>query len=140
MALNISMETYLSLITVLIMCIPGIVFFIQIWHKRKVRRTSNLGVHPTRKQRTSMGPSILFYDAMIHPPSAFQYPFRPRERQNLAFERLHSRSRLDVNCAELVGDPLYQPTEILFTDIFMQDSTAISLPQSAYVRHELGRC
>lgn len=103
MASNINMETYLSLVTVLIMCIPGIVFLIQIWRKRKLKRTSTLGGHPTRKER--MGPSILFFDARFHPPSTSQYPFRPQEGRNLAFESVDSRSRLDVNCVELVGDP-----------------------------------
>lgn len=103
MALNISMETYLSLVTVVIMCIPGIAFFAQVWRKRKVKRTSNLGVHPTREER--MGPSILFYDAIFHPPSAPQHPSRLQEEQYLAFDRLDSRSRPDVDCVELVSDP-----------------------------------
>lgn len=103
MASNISMETYLSLVTVLIMCIPGIVFFVQIWRKRKVKRTSKLGVYTTREER--MGPSILFYDTIFHPPSVPHYSFRPQEGQHLAFDRLYSSSRLDVNCGELVGNP-----------------------------------
>lgn len=103
MALSISMETYLSLVTVLIMCIPGIAFFVQIWRKRKVKRTSNLGVHTTREER--MGPSILFYENILHPPSVPHYPFRPQEGHHLAFDRLYSSSRLDVNCVQLVGDP-----------------------------------
>lgn len=103
MALNISMETYLSLATVLIMCIPGIAFFIQIWRKRKGKRKSNLGVHSIRKER--MGPSILLYDAIFHTPSAPHHPFLPQEEQRLAFDRLDSRFRTDVNCVELVSHP-----------------------------------
>lgn len=109
MALNISMETYLSLVTVLIMCIPGIVFLVQIWHKRKVERRSNLAVNPTRDER--MGPSLLFYDAIFHLPSAPQHPSFPQEEQRLAFDRLHSRFRPDGNCVELVSVHDIKPLE-----------------------------
>lgn len=102
MTLDASMEAYLSLVAVLIMCVPGIVFLVQIWRKRKAKQTRNSGVLPICEERT--WPSMLFYDAIFRPSPALYYPFRPQEGRHLPFDSLGTRSMPNVNRVELVGD------------------------------------
>lgn len=102
MTLNASMEAYLSLVAVLIMCVPGIVFLVQIWRKRKAKQTRNSGVLPICEERT--WPSVLFYDTIFRPSPEPRYPFHPQQGLHLPFDSLGTRSMPDVNRVELVGD------------------------------------
>lgn len=74
MTLGTSIETYLSLVAVLIMCVPGIAFLVQSWRKRNKKRTRCSTALSFRKDHT--WPPRSLYDAMHRPPTA-PYQLRP---------------------------------------------------------------
>lgn len=128
-------ETYLSLVTVLIMCAPGIAFLVQMWRKRNTKRKRSSTALPFREERT--WPPESLYEAMYRPPTAPRHHSHQHEGHHPAFDRLSTRSLPNVSYIELVSDPRHSSTKFCSANILIlgwQDDTAVSFPQSAHVR------
>lgn len=137
MALNQSMEVYLSLITVLIMCIPGLAFLVQRCRNRQAKQTQMSELLPISEQPTWT--VVYFDDTIFRVPTAPHHPCRVREEPHYASQRLATPSKPHVDFIELVGDQPHRTITSGTADTFIlhwQDSTTISLPQSAHVRPE----
>lgn len=102
MALNQSMEVYLSLITVLIMCIPGLAFLVQRCRNRQAKQTQMPELLPISEQRTWT--AIYLDNTIFRVPTAPHHPCRPREDPHYASQTLASRSKPHIDSIELVGD------------------------------------
>lgn len=99
MSLNTSMETYLSLAAVLIMCVPGISFLVQIWRKRKAKQTRNAELLRICEARTLS--SLMFCGDITrtHHPFCWQGGRQP------ALHIVDIRPTPYVNSIELVVHP-----------------------------------
>lgn len=130
------MEACLSLVTVVIMCVPGLAFLVKMWRKKSVRQTRRLGNLPVYEQRT--WPVTWPQGAISHPLPKPHRAFR-REELLLAPQILNSRSMPDLGCIDSVSNPWHQARKAWCVGTFLiywQDTTTISLPKNAHVRPE----
>lgn len=134
MSLSTSMEAYLSLVTVVIMCVPGLVFLVKLWRKKKARQMRKPETLPVYEQR--IRPVTWTHDAILHPLPTPHRHFCTEEPL-LAAQILASRSMPDLDCNYSVSGPNHLVCKVWYAETFLihrQDTTFISLPESAYVR------
>lgn len=99
------MEAYLSLVTVLIMCVPGLVFIIKMWQKKKkARQARELGTLPIREQRS--WPVTWPRDAILHSLATQHHHFRKEEL--LASQITAYCSMPYLGCIDNVSHPYRQ--------------------------------
>lgn len=102
MAFNISLEVYLSLITVVIMCIPGLAFLIRICWNRTTKNKQESKATPIHERQDR--PVLASGDAIFSPRATPRYPVRAQERQFVASQEQSSLPMTNTDCIELVGD------------------------------------
>lgn len=136
MSLSTSMEAYLSLVTVVIMCVPGLVFLVKLWRKNRATQMRKSETLPVYEQR--IRPVTWTHDAILHPlPTPYRY-FCTGDPL-LAAQILASHSMPDLGCNISVSGPNHLVRKVSYAETFLihwQDTTFISLPESAHVRSE----
>lgn len=136
MTLSMTMEEYLSLITLFIMCIPGAVFLIHAWRKRMARKIQKSKTTPLYGQ--GIPPGITSSDAIFRPPAALHHATQARLGQTVAYPGPASRPRPHIDCIELVSTQLNPLNSLLRwianTLVTHCQDTGVSLPQIAHTR------
>lgn len=97
-----TIEEYLSLITVFIMCIPGLAFLVSAWRKRTARQIQKSRINSFYGQR--IPPGTASNNIILRPPVALHHATQARLGQRFASQGPASRPTPHIDCIELVGN------------------------------------
>lgn len=139
MAFSVSMEAYLSLVTVMIMCIPGLLFLVKACRKRTTINRREMGLLPMHDRHNwSMSWPR---DTTMLPMDAGYPHVRTSEAIQPASRGQASCLPPELRCTELVSSPCpwkHRDGKAQAPLIRWQHAATISLPRTAHVRSERG--
>lgn len=101
MALDASIEVYLSLITVFIMCIPGLAFLVQRLRNRKTKETRRSESLPIHEQR--IWTAACFDNTIIRLPAAPYHQLHAGEEPHLVNQGVGPGPMRSIGFIELVS-------------------------------------